>query len=389
MKLAIVTSHPIQYYAPWFRYMAKYIDLHVFYMHQEGANERAEGDFGVVHEWDTDLLSGYNYTFLNNISKNPTVNSFYGCDIPEIYTIIKEGAFDAVLVLGWYLKAFWQTIFACKINKVPVLVRGDSRLQDDQSFLKKTIKRLAYPMMFKMFDGFLYVGENNKQYLKYYNVDENKMFFCPHFIDQDFFYNKSEEYNKAILRANMNIQKESTVLLFVGKFIEKKRPLDILHAMNLLENENIKTHAVFVGSGKLEDELRAYCRENEELNVDFVGFKNQSELPMYYKLADILILPSSSETWGLVVNEAFASLTPAIVSDQVGCQMDMIDEGLTGAVFNCGNVNELAKTIENFITNIELKNIQKNIVQKNKVYSMQNATKNLIKAINYLANDVK
>lgn len=389
MKLAIVTTHPIQYYAPWFKYMSDHIDLHVYYMHQESAKERSKGDFGVVHEWDVDLLSGYNYTFLNNIAKEPCVNSFSGCDTPEIYKIIKEGNFDAVLVLGWYLKAFWQTIFACKINKVPVLVRGDSRLQDDQSFLKKTIKRLAYPMMLKMFDGFLYVGENNKQYLKYYNVDENKMFFCPHFIDQDFFYTKSQEYNKATIRENMNIQKESTVLLFVGKFIEKKRPLDILYAMKLLENENIKTHAVFVGSGKLEDELRTYCRENRELNVDFVGFKNQSELPMYYKLADILILPSSSETWGLVVNEAFACLIPSIVSDEVGCMPDLIERGFSGEIFKCCDTIDLAAKIKRFILDAEFEKTKALIQEKNEIYSMQYATKELIKAMKYLKSDAK
>ena len=109
-------------------------------------------------------------------------------------------------MLGWYLKGFWQAIIACKLNKVPVIVRGDSQLQVDQSIVKKYLKRVVYPIMLNTFDAFLYVGENNKQYLKHYNVNENKMFFCPHFIDQEFFYQKSQESNKLALRKELSIE---------------------------------------------------------------------------------------------------------------------------------------------------------------------------------------
>lgn len=385
-----MTTHPIQYYAPWFKYISDFIDLQVFYMHQESAKERSKGDFGVAHEWDIDLLNGYEYTFLKNVAKEPSVHMFKGCDTPEIYNIIKEGHFDAVLVLGWYVKAFWQTIFACKRYKIPVLVRGDSQLQIEQSFIKKAIKRITYPMMLKIFDGFLYVGENNKKYLKHYNVDENKMFFCPHFIDQNSFYEKSLLCDKDELRKLFKANDNTVVLLFVGKFIEKKRPIDILKAMKLLQQEDIQAKAIFVGSGKLEEELKEYCNTNTELSVDFVGFKNQSELPMYYKLADILILPSSAgETWGLVVNEAYSVLTPAIVSDQVGCKPDMIDNGLTGTSFECGNIAELSKCIKDFIPKLGSMKIVDSIKEKNRTYSIELATTNLINAIREVEGRVK
>ena len=382
MKLAIVSTHPIQYYTPWFKYISTFIELHVFYMHNESASERAAGDFGVTDEWDIDLLSGYKYKFLTNIAKEPSVNRFYGCDTPEISEIVKEENFDAVLVLGWYVKSFWQTIFACKRYNIPVFVRGDSQLQVNQSRSKKIIKHILYPLMLRIFDAFLYVGKKNKEYLKFYNVPENKMFFCPHFIDQEFFYDKSQKSDSVQLRKEMGIEKNAYILLFVGKFIEKKRPLDILKAMKLLYKEKVNIELIFVGSGKLEKELIQYCEQNNELKVHFVGFKNQTELPAYFALADLLVLPSESgETWGLVVNEAFATLTPAIVSDQVGCMPDLIDSNLTGDIFKCGDISDLSNKIKNFVYDSDIIVIKKNITEKNKIYSIKTATKNLINAM--------
>ena len=155
--------------------------------------------------------------------------------------------------------------------------------------------------------------------------------------------------------------------------------------MKLLHRQNIKVELILVGSGILEKVLRQYVNENNELKVHFIGFKNQTELPAYYSLADVLILPSESgETWGLVVNEAFATLTPAIVSDQVGCMPDLIDSGSTGEVFKCGDTSDLAEKVKNFIVYSNTKNIQASIQEKNKTYSMQYATNNLIKAMEHL-----
>jgi len=384
MKLAIVTSHPIQYYAPWFKYMSKLINIHVFYMHDESENERHKGDFGASHEWDIDLLDGYTYSFLKNISKIPSVNNFNGCDTPEIYKIIKNGNFDAVLVTGWYLKSFWQAVLACKIYNIPVLVRGDSTLSNDKSFFKRIIKRLVYPIILNIFDIILTVGKNNKKYLQYYGVSEKKIVFTPHFIDQKFFMKDFLKYKNKDLKNALGISTSANVLLFVGKFIELKRPLDILKAMLILNHNNVEVEAVFVGSGKLKKEMKEYCQDNPKLKAHFVGFKNQSELSEYYNLADLLILPSSSETWGLVVNETFAVLTPAIVSDQVGCSPDLIDVGLTGEIFECGNIKDLAIKIKIFLLTMNLENIEIHIKRKNEIYSMEYATENLIKALSYL-----
>ena len=384
MRLAIIASHPIQYYAPWFKYIASIVDVQVFYMEEDKRQGLAEGEFGTSFEWDVDLLEGYKYTFLKNTSKNPGVNNFKGCDVPEIYSTLKKGKFDAVLVMGWYLKGFLQAIAACKIYKIPLLVRGDSKLESSNSGLKKIIKKIFYPLFLKFFDIILYVGEKNKEYLEYFGVPKTKLVFCPHFIDQGFFSKDLNNFNKTELIKKMNLSENSFKLLFVGKFIEIKKTMDILRAIKLIQNDDLQMELLLVGNGILDESLRNYYKKNCNFKVHFLGFKNQTELPEIYYLSDALILPSQSETWGLVVNEAFALRTPAIVSNHVGCAPDLIDSGTTGEVFECGNINDLAKKIKLISKYSKSEISKKEIQKKNKIYSIEVATENLVRALNSL-----
>ncbi len=381
MKLGILTSHPIQYQAPWFRGLAKQVELEVFFAHRQTATEQGKAGFGVAFDWDVDLLSGYKHTFLKNVSAKPGVNHFFGCDTPEIAEIIGgrrtvgisdtspnplperggEGEqtrhpdrvargpsakrFDAFIVTGWYLKSFWQAVRACRRNKIPVLVRGDSQLLTPRSRLKTLAKELIYRWLLRQFDGFLFVGQRNREYLRHYGVPEKKLFFAPHFVDNDWFKGKAETARKlkAEIRKHWGAGENDFVALFVGKFIPKKRPADLLRALATLNHQpsTINCFGVFVGSGELEQELRELAAR-ENLRVHFAGFNNQSELPAIYASADVLVLPSESETWGLVLNEAMACGLPAIVSDAVGCVPDLIEEGKTGFTYRTGDHVELA-----------------------------------------------
>jgi len=372
MRVGILTSHPIQYQAPWFRGLAKQTELEVLFAHRQSAAEQGKAGFGVAFDWDVDLLSGYQHRFLKNVSRRPSVNHFFGCDTPEIGKIIRWGEapdepvagggraqmrgsgsrgrsphrFDAFIVCGWNLKCYWQAIRACRRNGIPVFVRGDSQLLTPRSRLKSLSKELIYRWMLRQFDGFLVVGQRNREYLLHYGVPEKKMFFAPHFVDNEWFKGKAERARKlkAETRKEWGAGDQDLVALFVGKFIPKKRPADLLHALVTLNHQpsSINFIAVFVGSGELENELRELAAR-EKLRVHFAGFKNQTELPALYAGADVLVLPSDGgETWGLVVNEAMACGMPAIVSDAVGCAPDLIEEGKTGFTYCAGDCAALA-----------------------------------------------
>lgn len=347
MKLGILSSHPIQYQAPWFRELAKLTDLTVYFAHRPNPQQQGTG-FGQAITWDVDLLSGYKHIFLHNRSTKPSTDTFNGCSTPDIANHITEEQFDAFIVTGWYLRCFWQAIRGCRRQGIPVLVRGDSQLHTPSSSLRVLVKRFLYPRLLDQFDGFLIVGKRNAEYLRHYGVPESKLFFAPHFIDNQWFADQAQKQTAITSRLlqQWGVNESTLVIGFVGKFIDKKRPIDVLKAAQQLPPD-LSWKLIYVGSGPLENSLRQQAKASLS-NVIFTGFKNQSELPAYYAAVDVLVLPSDGgETWGLVVNEAMACGTPAIVSNSCGCSPDMIDEGQTGYIFQTDNLSQLTQALQN------------------------------------------
>jgi glycosyltransferase involved in cell wall biosynthesis len=402
-RLAILATHPIQYFAPWFRHLATIFDLEVLYAHQQDPAGQGAAGFGVNFEWDVPLLEGYRYRWLKNVSRRPGVQTFNGCDTPELFDLIRPENYDALLVLGWNRRTFVQGICAAWRNKVPVIARGDSQLGTNRSLLKRALKYFPYRWFLPRIDAHLYVGSRNRDYLHHYGVRDEQLFFSPHFVDNDFFATGAEEARRsgagAAIREQFGIPHDACVALFVGKFIPKKRPLDLIKAAQLLITENSITnnrrsnvHLLFVGSGELGAELRANCNvvfdaersvvrspavSGRSPRASFAGFRNQSELSAFYVAADVLVLPSdANESWGLVVNEAMACAVPAIVSDAVGCAPDLIDPGATGWTFPLGNHGALAQRLVNFRGAD-----QAALSSKCKTYSMERATQGLQLAV--------
>jgi glycosyltransferase involved in cell wall biosynthesis len=204
-------------------------------------------------------------------------------------------------------------------------------------------KEITHRALLRRFDGFLYVGRRNAEYLRHYGAPEERMFFVPHFVDNAWFAAGARETvaERGSLRDSWGAGPETLVALFVGKLAEHKRPSDLLHALAAGPDKN--AIAVFVGSGNLENDLR---RQASDLGVGVVmaGFKNQSELPVVYSSGDVLVLPSR-ETWGLVVNEAMACGCPSIVSSEAGCLPDMIEEHETGFSYPFANTHGLMERL--------------------------------------------
>ncbi|CAN5828905.1 hypothetical protein BH11PSE3_BH11PSE3_18480 [soil metagenome] len=340
-RIGFLISHPIQYYAPIFRELAKHCDLTVFFAHRQTAEQQASAGFGVAFDWDVDLLSGYESRFLVNVAAQPSTDLFSGCDTPGVAEEIERGRFDAFVVPGWALKSYWQAVQACRRAGVLKMVRGDSQLGSQRKLIVRVAKSLAFPWVLRRFDRFLYVGERNRAYLRHYGVPDRKMFFSPHCVDNDAFAQAAAAARTPT--PGPGLQPGRKRVLFAGKLIARKHPVDLLRAVALLPGQPVEV--VFAGSGELEPVLRNVARE-AGLKATFLGFVNQSGLPAVYASCDLLILPSDArETWGLVVNEAMACGMPAVVSDAVGCGPDLIEEGRTGACFPLGDIAALSRAI--------------------------------------------
>lgn len=324
-------------------------ELQVLYAHRQSSAGQARAGYGVAFDWDIDISSGYASRFLHNVAKDPGVHHFAGADTPELIPMVRAERYDALIATGWYLKTYWQGVVACKLARVPVLVRGDSQLATQRSGLLRAGKELAYPALLRAFDGYLSVGARNRDYLEHYKAPAARIFQVPHTVDTERFRaaHHLEHAARSELRRALGADDDARVVLQVGRLVGSKRTLDLIEAIALLKKRSPRRWIVAcAGAGPLEAAIKERA---EKLGVELrmLGFVNQSELPHLYAAADLLALTSdAAETWGLVVNEAIAAGLPAIVSDLCGCAADMIESGLTGFSYPCGDIGALSCVLE-------------------------------------------
>jgi glycosyltransferase involved in cell wall biosynthesis len=355
-KLAIITTHPIQYNAPWFKLLSErgIVSLKVFYTWGQLEDEKKfDPDFGKEVEWDIPLLEGYRYQFVENVSGHPGSDHFRGIDNPKLIQQIKAWNPDALLVFGWCFKSHLKVLRYFK-GKKTVLFRGDSNLIDEPSGLsvKKFVRRIFLSWIYRHVDIALYVGKVNKAYYKRYGLAERQLFFVPHAVD-------NERFRQPVLtidRIALGVPDAATVFIFVGKFEEKKDPFVLLEAfINLNEGE---AHLLFVGNGAMEAELKMSVEKQEaslRKRIHFLPFQNQLQMPSVYRLGDVLVLPSRGpgETWGLAVNEAMACGKAILVSDKCGCAAELLQEGKNGYIFKSGNCGDLTAKMKMLLANRE------------------------------------
>jgi glycosyltransferase involved in cell wall biosynthesis len=348
-RLAVLISHPVQYYGPLFRELAKQVDLHVFFAHRGSPAEQARAGFGTPFAWDVDLTSGYAHSFLKNVARRPGADRFWGCDTPEIGRHLRQGRFQALLVMGWHLKAYLQGVLAAKRLGIPVMVRGDSQLASPRSRLKSALKALAYPMFLRLFDAALYVGQRSRAYYAHYGFPADRLLFSPHCVDTQWFRARATEEERWRLRSLCCIAPEARVLLFAGRLLPFKRPVDVVLAAARQRARNLKAEVMVAGSGTLEADLRG-AAERAGVRLHLLGFRNQTEMPAAYAAADCLVLPSDGrETWGLVANEALACGRPIVVSNACGCAPDLAGDGSVGRTYPTGNAEALADAIGDLV----------------------------------------
>ncbi|MDO9443095.1 MAG: glycosyltransferase family 4 protein [Beijerinckiaceae bacterium] len=380
MRLAIVASHPIQYQAPLFRELSKRLDLDVFFALDPTPEDQGRAGFGAGFSWDVDLVSGYRHQFLKNVATRPGI-SFAGADTPEVGPLLRNGHYDAVLVLGFYLKTFLQAAWACKRAGVPVMVRGDNHLLEPRSRAKQMIKRVVYPVALRTFDAALYVGQRSRDYFQHYAYPQDRLFFVPHGLDEEAFAAEASPDARARARAELGISQEAKVALFVGKFLARKRAEDLLRASAIALQEGRDVQVLLAGSGPLEDDLKALARTLGVV-AHFAGFQNQSRMPSIYAASDLMVLPSDNESWGLVANEALACGKPILLSDAVGAAPDLAQDGMAGGVFPVGDYGALARQM---MTLLAYPPPARDIARRSAEYSTAAAIKGLEQACAFVA----
>jgi glycosyltransferase involved in cell wall biosynthesis len=211
--------------------------------------------------------------------------------------------------------------------------------------MKRAVKAGLYPWLLRHFDACLYVGKRNREYLERYGVPADRLFFSPHCVDVHAFAAAADRVDRTAVRTAWGVPASNPIVLFAGKMKASKRPHELIRSIARLRKRGVPAFLVWAGDGLQRPALERECAT---LGVPstFLGFQNQTELPLVYGAADVLALPSDSdETWGLVVNEAIACGTPCVVSDACGCAPDMVISGTTGEVFPVGDLDALADAL--------------------------------------------
>jgi glycosyltransferase involved in cell wall biosynthesis len=352
-KLAIITSHPIQYYAPWFRYLAQenWLDIRVFYLWDFGITEQTDSGFQRSIQWDIPLLTGYEYKFVPNRSSQPGTNHFWGLQNPSLRQQVENYKPDAVLMMNYNYASLYQFIFTWR--RTPLLFRGDSHHLVPGTGWREQLRRSWISLIYSRFAACLYVGQANYGYFRDHGVPEQRLFFSPHAIDNHRFFTQTETaiHQAEQWKQELGIPADHKIILFTGKLIEKKRPLDLLESF--IQAKLPQTALLFVGSGELEASLRQKAANHP--HVYFAPFQNQSLMPRTYSVADLVVLPSygSGETWGLAVNEAMCLSKPVVVSDHVGCAADLVQPNVNGLVFPAGDISALAQCLETALMDLQ------------------------------------
>jgi glycosyltransferase involved in cell wall biosynthesis len=343
MRLAILTTHPVQYYAPVFRELAgrSGVTLKVFYGWKGASEETLDRGFGAAFAWDVPLLLGYESTFLENRSADPGTHHAAGIDCPTVVEQIGEWKPDAILIYGWNYLSHGRAMRGFH-GRIPVWFRGDSTLLGESPGWRKVARRIWLRWIYRNIHGALYVGTENKRYFEALGLKPDQLRFGPHSVDHTFFADPDGQHTEAARqwRETLGIPMEAPVILFAGKLESQKAPDLLLQASAALDCSAV--HLVFGGTGPMEAELRAQAGDR----VHFVGFQNQSRMPVLYRLGDVIVLPSKRETWGLALNEAMACGRAVVASNRVGAAVDLIQPGRNGFVFPSGNLTSLTAVLK-------------------------------------------
>jgi glycosyltransferase involved in cell wall biosynthesis len=344
LKLAVLCTHPIQYYAPVFRELAarSEIELKVFYG-WDGPGKSIDPGFGVAVKWDIPLLDGYKHEFVPNISESPGSHHFYGIDLPTLNSRIEDWNADALLVYGWSYKAHLAAIRHF-VGKLLLLFRGDSNLLDESWGFRRFVRRWYLRSIYKHVDVALAVGTNNRVYYEALGLSSDRIVFAPHAVDNARFDSNAgdKEVKASEYRDGLGIKADQAVVLFVGKLEAKKAPELLLTAFEGLPADS-KVHLVFVGTGELESQLKL----TKNPNVHFLGFQNQTDMEVIYRVADLVALPSRGpgETWGLALNEAMACGRAVLATNRVGAACDLIMPGRNGWIVQANDLDDLTRAL--------------------------------------------
>lgn len=351
-RIAIVASHVIQYQDPFFRLLAADpdVDLTVLYCSTAGARTYRDEDMGAALKWDVETLSGYRHVFLRNLMHDS--NRGWTRHInPGIVPALLRGHYEMVIfMLGWGSVSAMLGIVTCRLAGIPFFLYGDSSFPPPETTTRQRVRARLLRVLFRNTAGFMVSGVLNAEYYRHYGADPRHFFLLPWAVDNERFAAASRfaPGEREEMRARHGIRPDQIVFVFSAKLVERKDPMTLLRAFEQMPGRD-RAAVLFLGDGILRQPLETYARDHALGDVHFAGFVNQSELPRYYGMSEVFVLPSTYEPRGAVINEAMACGLPVIVTDRCGSIGDIVLEGENAFIYPSGDAAALAASMTRLV----------------------------------------
>jgi glycosyltransferase involved in cell wall biosynthesis len=345
-RVLILTEIIAPYRIPVFNALAQRqdIDLHVVFLSE---TDRSLRDWQVYKD---EIRFSYEVlpSFRRRIGKyNLLLNAGVG-------RALRRAKPNCILCGGYNYVASWQAARWARRQQVPFMMWVESNAFDQRrhyfpvEYLKKKMLGLG--------DAYVVPGRMSREYLESLGVSANQIFVAPNAVDNEYFAHAENSVRENISDHRKRLALPEHYFLFVGRLVLAKGVFDLLDAYAALPAEiRSQFGLVFAGSGNAEEELRKRAQEISPGTVLFPGFAQREQLAIFYSLADILVFPTHSDTWGLVVNEAMACGLPVICSTVAGCSADLVEHGANGCIVSPGDVPQLASAMESLARDPQLR----------------------------------
>jgi len=383
-RVLAIGSHPVQYMAPLLRRMTRHpqLDLKVAYCTLRGVKPAHDPEFNTTVQWDVPLLEGYDWVEVPN--RGSGSESFFGLYNPGLWKLIRKGKFDAILIYTGYPHAsFWIAYFASKLSRAAFLFGTDATTLVPMvgPKWKRHIKRFAWPILYRLASQIIVPSNGARDLMLSLGIRKERITLTPYSVDNDWWLARSQEVDRAAVRASWGITPETSVVLYCAKLQPWKRPQDLLQAF--AQSDLGKAVLIIAGEGPLRSEMeRQAAALGIADRVRFLGFVNQTQLPALYTASDLLVLPSSYEAFGVVVNEAYLCGCPVAASDHVGAARDLIVPVNPALIYPCGDVPALARLLGNLLADGDrLKELGRAARQRMATWSPQETIAATVEAI--------
>jgi glycosyltransferase involved in cell wall biosynthesis len=351
-RLGVVFTHPTQHHGPLWRKLSEQpgLSVKVLYISDEnqGSGDRDLG--GSSQAWDVDLLSGYEYEYLKDLSGKVPSKQEKNVISPKLLELLTPENFDAIFMQSFVNYSYRLAAALCKLRGIPLIMQNDATIMSDGRYSRsrRIVMSILYPWMLNFADYWLSCGDHNEIHLRHYGVPDRKILRGCHPVDGERFEQSISQNQDEIsaIRQELAWDKDTIIYGFAGKYIDRKNPFEFIEGIAKAHQRDPRVRGVMIGGGDLEQAInqRLAALQGEVLNL---GFVNQAKIPLYYAAMDVFVTTSWIDPHPLVVSEAMVSGTPPILSDRCGNwgYSDTVRHRYNGLVYPCGNPDALMNAV--------------------------------------------